>query len=203
MTTGSILLLNAFIYFFIKLFITNYNLIGSSLDSHIPFLPSFIYLYMLWYPFEIYTLFKIYKADKNNYIKTIIALALSLLIMHFIFIIYPTMVDRPVVESFNSLTTLILYISFKSDTPVNCFPSGHCMLCFIMIFSILKSKNISINRKALLVTINILIVLSTLFVKQHVIYDVIGSLIISSICFYFLSHLNFFNKIKKRLAEFS
>ena len=200
MTTGSILLLNAFIYFFIKLFITNYNLIGSSLDSLIPFLPSFIYLYMSWYPFEIYTLFKIYKADKNNYIKTIIALALSLLIMHFIFIIYPTMVDRPVVESFNSLTTLILYITFKSDTPVNCFPSGHCMLCFIMIFSILKSKNISINRKALLVTINILIVLSTLFVKQHVIYDVIGSLIISSICFYFLSHLNFFNNIKKKIS---
>ena len=195
-STGSIFLINAFIYFFIKLFVTEYNLIGSTLDNYIPFIPSFIYFYMIWYPFEIFSLYFIYKKDKETYIKTLIALILALLIMHLIFIIYPTMVDRPEVNSFNSLTTLILYIAFKSDTPVNCFPSGHCIICFILIFSFLKSKNITIKNKTIFTTINILIILSTLFVKQHVIYDVIGSLVLSNASFYLVFKTSLLKKIK-------
>lgn len=203
LSTGSIFILNAFIYFFIKLFIKDYNLIGSSLDNLIPFLPSFIYFYMIWYPFEIYSLFLVYKADKKHYIKTIVSLVLSLIIMHLIFITYPTMVNRPDIDSFNSLTTLIVYIAFKSDTPVNCFPSGHCILCFIMIFSILKSKNITFKIKSTIISLNILIILSTIFVKQHVLIDIIGALIVSIISFYFLSNLKIFDKLKKKLANLS
>lgn len=203
LSTGSIFLINAFIYFFVKLFITDYNLIGSPLDSYIPFLPSFIYFYMMWYPFEILCLYYIYKKDKEVYIKTLVALVISIIIMHFIFIVYPTMVNRPVVDSFNSLTTLILYITFKSDTPVNCFPSGHCIICFIIIFTFLRSENITVKIKTLIITLNILIVLSTLFVKQHVIYDVVASLILTLISYYFISELKIFDKIKKKLASFS
>ena len=202
-TTGGIFAVNAFVYFFIKLFISNYNLIGSPIDNYIPFLPIFIYIYNIWYPLEILSLFYIYKKDKETYIKTIITLGISILIMHSIFIIYPTMVDRPIISSFNSLTTLILYITFKSDTPVNCFPSGHCLICFIMIFAFIKSKNISIKTKSIMIILNILIILSTLFVKQHVLIDVLGSLVITVISFYYLSKLKLFNNIKKKLASFS
>lgn len=195
-STGSIFVINAFIYFFIKLFITEYNLIGSTLDNYIPFIPSFIYFYMMWYPFEIFSLYYIYKKDKNNYIKTLAVLIISLIIMYIIFIIYPTMVDRPEVNSFNSLTTLLLYIAFKSDTPVNCFPSGHCIICFVMIFSFIKSKNITFKNKIIFIVINILIILSTLFVKQHVIYDVIGSFILTITSFYLIYKTNLLKKIK-------
>ena len=195
-STGSIFIINAFIYFFIKLFITEYNLIGSPLDNYIPFIPSFIYFYMMWYPFEIFSLYYIYKKDKKNYIKTLGVLIISLIIMYLIFIIYPTMVDRPEVNSFNSLTTLLLYVAFKSDTPVNCFPSGHCIICFVMIFSFLKSENITLKNKTIFIIINILIILSTLFVKQHVIYDVIGSFILTITSFYLIYKTNLLKKIK-------
>lgn len=195
-STGSIFIINAFIYFFIKLFITEYNLIGSTLDNYIPFIPSFIYFYMMWYPFEIFSLYYIYKKDKKNYIKTLGVLIISLIIMYLIFIIYPTMVDRPEVNSFNSLTTLLLYVAFKSDTPVNCFPSGHCIICFVMIFSFLKSENITLKNKTIFIIINILIILSTLFVKQHVIYDVIGSFILTITSFYLIYKTNLLKKIK-------
>ncbi|MDD2504650.1 MAG: phosphatase PAP2 family protein [Bacilli bacterium] len=152
---------------------------------------------MIWYPFELTSLFYLYKKDFNTYFKSISALIISLVIMHLIFIIYPTMVDRPVVDSFNSLTSLIVYITFKSDTPVNCFPSGHCIICFIMIFSFLKTKNMKLETKSIFIGINILIVLSTLFVKQHVLYDVFGALVLSFISFYFFSKFNIFKKLAK------
>lgn len=204
-STGSIFIINAFIYFFIKLFINDYHLIGSSIDNMLPYIPEFIYFYMIWYPFEFYSLYLVYKNDKSNYINTIISLIISFVIMHLIFIIYPTIVDiRPNIDSFNSITTLILYIAFKADTPpVNCFPSGHCILCFIMVFSILKSQNITWKNKSILIIINTLIILSTLFVKQHVIIDVIGALIISFISFYVISNLKIFIKLKKKLAKIS
>ncbi len=201
LTTGIILFINAFLYFFNKLFISDYNLIGSSLDNFIPFWPQFIYFYVIWYPFVIICLYFLYKADEKNYIKTLIALVLSLIVKHCIFIFYPTMIERPIVDSFNSLTTFILYVVFKSDTPVNCFPSGHCLICFIIIFSILNSKNMSLKTKFTTVTINTLIILSTLFVKQHVIYDVLIAFVISIVNFYFFSNLKIFDKIKNKFLQ--
>lgn len=203
-TTFGLLGLSAFLYYFAKLFQTNYNLIGSSIDNIIPFIPIFIYIYNIWYPFEMLSLFFIYKDSLKIYTKTIISLLFSFIISTSIFIIYPTTINRPNIDSYNNLTELITYITYKADTPaINCFPSNHCILCFTIIFSVLAIKNMSKKKKYIIIFINILIILSTSLVKQHVLYDVIGSLIISSICFYILSKFKFFKKLEKKLAYFS
>ncbi|MDD4795807.1 MAG: phosphatase PAP2 family protein, partial [Bacilli bacterium] len=74
--------------------------------------------------------------------------------------------------------------------------SGHCIICFVMIFSFLKSENITLKNKTIFIIINILIILSTLFVKQHVIYDVIGSFILTITSFYLIYKTNLLKKIK-------
>lgn len=203
-TTFGLLGLSAFLYYFAKLFQTNYNLIGSPLDNIIPFIPIFIFIYNLWYPFEMLSLFFIFKDNLKVYIKTIISLFFSFILSTSIFIIYPTTINRPLVESYKNLTELVTYITYKADTPaLNCFPSNHCILCFTIIFSVLAIKNMSKLKKYIIIVMNILIILSTLLVKQHVIYDVIGSFIISVLCFYILSRLKFFKKLEKKLADFS
>lgn len=203
-TTFGLLGLSAFLYYFAKLFQTNYNLIGSPLDNIIPFVPIFIFIYNLWYPFEMLSLFFIFKDNLKVYIKTIISLFFSFILSTSIFIIYPTTINRPLVESYKNLTELVTYITYKADTPaLNCFPSNHCILCFTIIFSVLAIKNMSKLKKYIIIVMNILIILSTLLVKQHVIYDVIGSFIISVLCFYILSRLKFFKKLEKKLADFS
>ena len=203
-TTFGLLGLSAFLYYFAKLFQTNYNLIGSPLDNIIPFVPIFIFIYNLWYPFEMLSLFFIFKDNLKVYIKTIISLFFSFILSTSIFIIYPSTINRPLVESYKNLTELVTYITYKADTPaLNCFPSNHCILCFTIIFSVLAIKNMSKLKKYIIIVMNILIILSTLLVKQHVIYDVIGSFIISVLCFYILSRLKFFKKLEKKLADFS
>ena len=203
-TALGLLTISAFFYFFVKLFESEPNLIGGPIDNYIPFLPIFIIIYNLWYPFNILALYYIFKDNISIYIKTIISLVFCFLISNSIFILYPTTVNRPVIESYNNIIEYITYMTFKIDTPATrCFPSNHCILCFIIIFGVLAIKNMSKWKKGIIVTINTLIILSTLFVKQHVVYDVIGSLIITLICFYILSKFKFFKYLEKKLVSVS
>ncbi|MDD2518597.1 MAG: phosphatase PAP2 family protein [Bacilli bacterium] len=203
-TAIGLLTFSGFFYFFVKLLEGDPILIGSTLDTYIPFLPIFIYIYNIWYPFNILSLYFIFKDNANVYIKTIISLVFCFIISNSIFILYPTTVNRPVINSYNNITEFITYMTFRIDTPATrCFPSNHCILCFIIIFSVLAIKNMSKWKKSMIVAINILIILSTLFVKQHIIYDVIGSLIITVICFYILSRFKFFKYLEKKLVSVS
>lgn len=200
-TVVLIFTINAIIYFGIKLLVNDYNLVNISLDDKIPFIPSFIYIYMIWYPFLIYSFFKVYKSNKDKYIKLIMATVISLLILYIIFIVYPSKVIRPEVNSYNSVTSFVLYVVYKADTPVNCFPSGHCLLCFILLFNLIDNKDIKKSFKYIAIVINILIIISTLLVKQHVILDVIGAFIIAFINYYYTINTKYFANIKKEIKS--
>ena len=165
----------ALIYFLIKSFISDYNIINSFID--IPLVKPFVYFYDSWYPFIILSTFVIYKYDKVNYKYLIASMILSTFMAHVTFLIYPSMVIRPTIEV-NNLTDWLLDFTYKTDTPaVNCLPSVHAIYCFATSYFILKSKEIKNNKKVIFGLFSFLIVLSTVFIKQHVIEDVFLSLV--------------------------
>lgn len=184
--------INAVIYFLIKFFISEFHLIGSTLDDKIPFIPIFIIPYSIWYPFIIISYFFVFKNSENKFKRLISVTIFALLIAYACFIIYPTMVNRPIVDSYNSLSLLILHITYKLDVPVNCFPSCHCLLSFITMFFVSFDKDMNKYFRVIVGVVSILIVLSTLFVKQHVIIDVLGALVISTILFINNDKINIF-----------
>lgn len=193
--------LNALIYFLIKLFINDYHLISVPFDNKIPFIKEFIYIYIIWYPFLIVSFFIVWKNNRQKYIKLILTTVISLIIVYMFFILYPTKVDRPAVNTFNNLTTFITYVTFKSDTPVNCFPSVHCLLCFILMFSTIKDNKLPLLFKIIANVLSVLIILSTLLVKQHVILDVIGSLILAILSFYIITNTKYLKKIAQKIDK--
>ena len=169
----------ALIYFVIKLFINNYNIINSIIN--IPLIKPFIYIYNLWYPFIIIITFLIYKHNKNIFRHLIGALLLGAIFAQITFILYPSMIIRPIVEV-HSITDWVLNFTYVKDTPaVNCIPSMHCIYCFIVIFYLTKCKNMNYKIKILSIIFLLIIVLSTMFTKQHVIEDVILAFIYSVI----------------------
>lgn len=184
---------NAFIYFVSQYIIKNYHLIGSALDQKIPFVVEFILIYSIWYPLVIFTMFLLFKYNPAKYKKTKIVVLTSLVIAYLCFFLYPTRVVRPEVSTFNDLFTFIAYVSFKADNPVNCFPSAHCLLSFDMIYALFKENSINKYLRVSLIILFLLIIASTLLVKQHVIADVIGAFIISIITTFI------FPKLKERL----
>ena len=184
-------------YFLIKNFINDYHIINSFID--IPLIKSFVYFYDLWYPFIVLNTFIIYKYDRKLFSMLIATMLIATVMAHITFIIYPSMVLRPDINV-TGLTSWILDFTYKTDTPaINCLPSMHCIYCFVTSYYIIKCKNMSIKKRIPIVIFSALIVLSTLFIKQHILEDVILAFIYVTIAIIIVRLLR--NKITKHIIE--
>lgn len=197
-TVGFLLGFQAFTYWFLKFFQNNYHYIDFFLDKKIPFIGEFIYIYDLFYPFVFFALFLLFCDDEKTYYKSIISGSIGFLICDIIFLVYPTVMLRPDVSNYGGLTGLILKYTYLFDTPaLNCFPSIHCLFSFNVMFGYLFSKNIISSKKLLVSIVSLSIALSTLFVKQHYIYDFISALLICSVCYFITYRFKLYEKYLK------
>lgn len=164
----------------IKLFQNNPIYLYHPLDDKIPFIGLFVYIYDSFYIFVAISLYWIYKKDLDAFKKGIIAGTIGYLICYIIYLFLPTIMYRPAIPSIDPLTDLVIKITYLFDNPpLNCFPSIHCLFCFQVIYTFLFSKKYdNTRRKILSIIYLILIILSTLFIKQHFVYDVIGSFLV-------------------------
>jgi len=192
----------AFFYWFLKFFQPNPNYINFPFDEKIPFIPNFIYIYNTFYPFMFLTLLYLFKHDEKTYMKGIISGIIGFIICDIIYLYYPTIMLRPPIPETNALTNLILKITYFFDTPaVNCFPSIHCLFCFQIIFSYLKTKQISLKSKILTIIYSLLIILSTVLVKQHYVFDIISALLICLITNFIVDILEAKNILMKFIND--
>lgn len=158
----------------------------TSIDRSIPFVRQFVLAYVVWYPMVPLVFLYICVKDKENYCRMIISFAFSLIICYIIFFFFQTTVPRPVVTG-NDLCSNLVKLIYSIDNPYNCFPSIHVMVCALMIEGIWKTRNKS-NVVAVIVTvIGISVMLSTVFIKQHVFLDGVSGIMVASIV-YFLAN---------------
>ena len=205
-TISILLVTQAFFYWFIKLFQNNPHYINYYLDKEIPFIPQFIYIYNLFYPFIFIAFYYLFKKDENTYYQGIIAGIIGFLLCDMIYLYYPTIMLRPPIpNNIDFLTEFIVKITYFFDEPaLNCFPSIHCLFCFQIIFSYLKTRSINTKHKILGITISLLIIISTILVKQHYILDIISAFLICTIANIIIDLTNLANKFKDKIeAKFS
>lgn len=187
-------------YLIIKLFQSNYHLLATNFDSKIPFNEYFSIIYVSWYAMLLFIPLFIYTKNKTKFVKYIITYSTIILISLIIFVIYPTEVLRPELTGNNILVkfTELLYLI---DTPaINCLPSVHCAMSMLFILSTIKLENTKIIIKILIFIEAILIMLSTLFIKQHILLDlVIGDLITLAVFLAVSQEKRITNKVKKLL----
>jgi len=180
----SMMVAMAILYWLVKLVQFNYHYIYSPIDNKIPFIPHLVYVYDLFFPTVLLTMYYVFRKDRKNYYKGIMAAILGDIISSIIFIAYPTIMYRPWVDYSNLdfLTELVLKITYSADNPaLNCCPSIHCLFCYQAIFTLCVSKKIKKSVKIPLSLFLILIVLTTMFIKQHYFYDAVYAFIIFAI----------------------
>lgn len=191
-----LMIIQALIYYFIKFYQTDYHYFNSIIDSKIPFIPLSVYIYNIFYPFVFLVFYYIFCKDKKTYYNGIIAGIIGYLICDIIFYMYPTMMIRNDISTINMdfLTAFVVKLTYLYDEPpLNCFPSIHCLFCFQVIVTTILSKNI--KNKIIINIISLLIIISTLLVKQHYFYDVIAAFVVCIIS-------NLFVYIIKRIPLF-
>ena len=158
-----------------------YSLV-TEFDKMVPFVKEFIIPYITWYPFLGLGLLYFFFKDKDIYYKVIISLIVGMLISYGTYLVFQTTVPRPELAG-NDLFTKLISNIYKQDKPFNCFPSLHVLETY----TIIKGVKASADRNKLIdfitVFVGSLIIISTQFIKQHVILDLIFAIILAEIVF--------------------
>ncbi len=189
---------NAVLYWMIKLFQSDPIYINYYLDDKIPFWGWLIYIYNMFYPFCIIAFYLLFKKDEKAYFKGLIACLIGVLICDIIYLFIPTIMYRPITPNYDPLTNLVIKITYFFDNPpLNCFPSLHCVFCFQVIYSYIISK-CTLKRKTWIIICSSLIIISTLFVKQHYIYDIVSAFLVVLIANMIESISGIYNKLKNK-----
>ncbi|MCX7746363.1 MAG: phosphatase PAP2 family protein [Clostridia bacterium] len=157
----------------------------TRLDDSIPFIKVFVIPYMFWYPFMILTMVYFCVKDRKTYVRSLISINISLIVCYVIFYFYQTTVPRPELLG-NDFLTRFVGLVYGSDKPYNCFPSIHVLTCYIMMIAVTKSTIRNLWIKLLVYSISAVIIISTLYIKQHVVLDVIGGIFVGDIIYRFV-----------------
>lgn len=87
---------------------------------------------------------------------------------------------RPEITSSGLMMSLVNLI-YTLDAPVNLFPSIHCLESWLVFRGSLACKKVSKAYKVIMFIFSVLVCLSTVFVKQHVVIDIIGGILVVEI----------------------
>ena len=171
------------IFLLIKFFQHNYHVLNWRIDTKIPFIPEFIYLYLFFFVYMVVCYSYLFVQDRNGYYRACRIAIIGAVITYIVFMCYPTeMVDERNLCNADAFTQWLCLVTFAADYPaINCFPSLHCVDTFIVVYSICGSRSMKLWVKCVVLLVSVLIVLSILFTKQHYVVDIFGALIVVAI----------------------
>lgn len=179
----------AFLYFPVYLFWffrleqmspENIYIVTNPLDSLVPFCEYFIVPYLMWFPYLFGFLAYFYVADrKKNFINLAVSLIIGLTVCLIVYTFFPNAQALRLEEYPNrNLFTQIVMLLQGFDTPTNVCPSIHVFSTVVVHVMVQKSSCHRWVKAGSLVTA-VLICLSTVFLKQHSVTDVIWGMVLA------------------------
>lgn len=160
----------------------HYN-IESSLDRLIPFWPPAAVIYLGCYLFWAVNYILIARQDREEVCRLFSADFLSRIVCLLFFLLIPTTNTRPTVEAdgfWNQVMTLV----YSIDAADNLFPSIHCLVSWFCYIGIRGKKEFPAWYRGCSLVMAVLICLSTVLTKQHVLVDVAGGVLLAELCFW-------------------
>ena len=164
----------------------HYRIIHMAADDYIPFCEVFVIPYFLWFAYVSAVVIYFFFKNKEDYYRTCIFLFTGMTIFLIVCTVFPNAQNlRP--DTFardNVFVDLVRYI-YQTDTPTNVLPSIHVFNSLGAAIAIAKSSSLKKHRMlqwgAYILTA--LIILSTVFLKQHSVTDMIAAFAMASILY--------------------
>ena len=177
---AAMLALNYLAYFGTRLFtegMTHYD-ISTPLDRRIPYVSVFIVPYLLAFLQWIIGYICIGRQSKEYCYRVMYGEMISKVLVGIIFVAFPTIMVREAVTG-NGLLDKVVAGLYSLDAPTNLFPSVHCLESYICMKFAIETKGLNRGFKIAMICMSILVFLSTLFVRQHVILDFFGAVAVA------------------------
>lgn len=164
----------------------HYKLIHMAADDYIPFCEVFVIPYFLWFVYVAAVVIFFFFKNKTDYYKTCVFLFTGMTIFLIVSTLWPNGHHlRPVAMPRDNVFTHMVNYLYSIDTPTNLWPSIHVYNSLGAHFAIMRSKEFE-NKKGIRIGSFILafsIILSTVFLKQHSVYDVLTAFVMAAIMY--------------------
>ncbi len=160
--------------------VENYFDITTKLDRIIPVVPKWVIVYILSYVFWLVSYLWVSKESKEVSNRFLTADMLGKVLCAVIFVAFPTTNTRLPLPS-EDWARPVLELIYFLDSPDNLFPSMHCSVSWFAVRYVCKSKKIPMWYKCVSVVMTLLVFLSVLFTKQHVVIDIFGGIAVAEL----------------------
>ena len=164
---------------------TNVHIMHCGLDDLIPSMAVFIYPYVSWFPYIVVcAVLAIRNLDDRQFNKAVLILTTGMNIFLLISYVWPTglQLRESVTYDLTTLSGNLLKFVQTVDAPSSVFPSMHVYVTLVLQYTLEMQKKlvpawgIWVGR-----VLAVLIVLSTMFTKQHSAVDVIGAIVMFAV----------------------
>jgi membrane-associated phospholipid phosphatase len=160
-------------------------IIHMELDNYIPFSEIFIVPYFLWFFYVAAAVILLIFQNRNEYYRTCAFLFTGMTLFLIVSTLWPNgLTLRPAVMTRDNIFTQMVTFLHQIDTPTNVWPSIHVYNSIGAHLAILRS-NYGVKRWVRITSFTLctLIIMSTMFLKQHSISDVIAAFALAAIMY--------------------
>ncbi|MGN0391089.1 MAG: phosphatase PAP2 family protein [Wujia sp.] len=165
---------------------SDFTLISMPLDYKIPFCEYFIIPYYLWFLFVPAVMAYEFFYSKREYYQCCALLFTGMTVFLIICTVWPNGLNlRQDISYRDNFCAQLVQGLYKTDTSTNVFPSMHVFNTLGCLIALYTSKGMKgrYGIKTAATILGILIILATVFLKQHSVWDVIGAFALALILY--------------------
>lgn len=174
------------------------HVIHCALDDAIPFCEGFALLYCFWYLLIVYSLLMFLLYDVTSFKRLQIYIMITQAVAMLAYIVYPSVQHlRPETFPRDNLLTRLMAVIYAFDTPTGVCPSLHVAYSMGIASVWGRAKDAGMGKKLLMIALAVMISMSTAFVKQHSVVDILAAIPVGL----FAEYLVFGNKPLRKWIE--
>lgn len=155
----------------------------SPLDARIPLRAGWIWIYLGCYAFWVFHFWLIARRGREYWFRFLCAFLLSSLLSFVVFVCYPTTMPRPEITG-DGPTAWLMRFTYANDLPLNLLPSLHCLTSVQCAMGLNGERRIPRWYRVASYVFAGLVCLSTLFVRQHCLIDVVVGVALAPLCWW-------------------
>lgn len=173
-------------FFWLESVVDDYTILHTALDDFIPFNEYFIIPYLLWFAYVAWAILYFFFTNKQDYYRLCKFLFVGMTICMIIFMVFPNGTDlRVPVDPEKNLCSRLVAMIHAADTSTNVFPSIHVYNSLGVHAAVLNNRTLRekpwVRWGSLILMVSIC--LSTVFLKQHSVVDVMGAAILAYVMY--------------------
>ena len=169
------------VFMLLERFLTlDYTFVHCAMDDVIPFIEYFIVPYLFWFVYLVGMILYTLLFDTKSFVYLMRLIIITCSAACIAYVVFPTAQNlRPAMFARDNVFTDIVKAFYAFDTNTNVCPSVHVSASVVVMMASWNSKHFSKRAyRIAFLTATTLICLSTVFIKQHSVIDVVCGIIV-------------------------